>query len=129
MFTSPSAEATVAAGPHPEPPIDSPQSPRLRLVPRGPDDAEVRSRLAARLVALRAEYRRQRERLIDATLCVDSRGAGALFGLSDRQWRHLSATDEVPAPRRLGGAVRWSLAELQAWLEAGCPNRETWEAR
>ena len=70
----------------------------------------------------------QRERLIDATLCVDAKGAGALFALSDRQWRQLNTMGQVPEPRKIGAAVRWPLAELAAWLEAGCPDRAAWEA-
>ena len=33
----------------------------------------------------------------------------------------------LPAPIRLGGAVKWLKSEIDAWLEAGAPDRETWE--
>jgi excisionase family DNA binding protein len=32
-----------------------------------------------------------------------------------------------PEPVRLGRSVRWRRAELDAWLNAGCPNRQTWQ--
>jgi hypothetical protein len=33
-----------------------------------------------------------------------------------------------PEPMRVGGAVVWSYAELEAWVRAGCPpcNRDEW---
>jgi hypothetical protein len=34
-----------------------------------------------------------------------------------------------PVPLRLaGGCVRYRAGEMLAWVEAGCPDRETWQA-
>jgi predicted DNA-binding transcriptional regulator AlpA len=33
----------------------------------------------------------------------------------------------IPAPLRLGNSRKWRLAEINAWVEAGMPDRETWE--
>ncbi|MGH7173584.1 MAG: helix-turn-helix transcriptional regulator [Gemmataceae bacterium] len=35
----------------------------------------------------------------------------------------------LPAPARLGGRPVWLRDEIQAWLEAGAPSRDEWEAR
>lgn len=35
-------------------------------------------------------------------------------------WRLLSS-GELIAPVRIGGSTRWRRAELDAWLEEGCP--------
>jgi prophage regulatory protein len=35
-------------------------------------------------------------------------------------WRLLSG-GKVPEPLRIGGAVRWRLDVVKAWIEAGCP--------
>ncbi|MBX3412419.1 MAG: helix-turn-helix domain-containing protein [Pirellulales bacterium] len=44
-----------------------------------------------------------------------------ILGLSKRTiWRLLSA-GEIPKPIRLGGSTRWVLAEIEAWIAAGCP--------
>jgi prophage regulatory protein len=40
--------------------------------------------------------------------------------------RHLG---RLPAPARLGGRPVWLRDEIKAWLEAGAPSREEWEAR
>jgi prophage regulatory protein len=42
-------------------------------------------------------------------------------------WRYRSA-GKLPKPLRLGGSVRWSLKEIEAFVEAGCPDRASWEA-
>jgi len=36
-------------------------------------------------------------------------------------WRLLSAGN-LPAPVRLGNAVRWRSAEINSWISEGCPN-------
>jgi predicted DNA-binding transcriptional regulator AlpA len=35
-------------------------------------------------------------------------------------WRMRSA-GRLPPPIRLGGAVRWRAADIEAWVAAGCP--------
>ncbi len=47
--------------------------------------------------------------------------------VSLRQVRKLHSEALVPAPVRLGRSVRWRGSEVGKWIEAGCPNRETWE--
>ena len=42
-------------------------------------------------------------------------------------WRR-TADGKLPRPVRLGGAVRWRADEVRRWLDAGCPDRATWEA-
>jgi hypothetical protein len=42
--------------------------------------------------------------------------------------RH-DAAGLIPAGRKVGGCKVWSVAELRAWAEAGCPPRAEWEAR
>jgi predicted DNA-binding transcriptional regulator AlpA len=39
--------------------------------------------------------------------------------------RH-DAAGLVPAGRRVGGCKVWSVAELKAWAEHGCPERTSW---
>ena len=36
--------------------------------------------------------------------------------------RRLADGGRMPRPVRLGGLVRWRRAELQAWIDAGCPS-------
>jgi predicted DNA-binding transcriptional regulator AlpA len=62
-------------------------------------------------------------------LLVPAPEAGRLSGVSEATWYRLAAAKRVPAPIRLGGRVLWRVAELREWVEAGCPDRRTWEAR
>jgi predicted DNA-binding transcriptional regulator AlpA len=63
-------------------------------------------------------------------ILVDARRAAAMLGIGLRTLRTMDAAGRLPAPVRLSpGCVRWRLAELRDWTEAGCPDRETWEAR
>jgi excisionase family DNA binding protein len=59
-------------------------------------------------------------------LSVDE--VAAMLGISTRHVWKLHATQSLPLPVRLGRAVRWNRAELVAWLDAGCPSRESFDA-
>jgi predicted DNA-binding transcriptional regulator AlpA len=52
-----------------------------------------------------------------------------LAGVSLATWWRLHAAAKVPSPNRLSGRVLWPVAELRAWVAAGCPDRRTWQAR
>jgi excisionase family DNA binding protein len=52
---------------------------------------------------------------------LDVRAVARLLDCSPRHVYRLSDAGRMPAPRRLGGLVRWRRAELTDWLDAGCP--------
>lgn len=60
-------------------------------------------------------------------LLVSSDEAGRLCSMTGRNWRRLNSLGKVPRARKLGGWPRWSLEELRAWINAGCPTRLEWE--
>ena len=69
--------------------------------------------------------------LAPAPLLVDARQAAALCGVSERTWWALSSAGKTPLPVRLGRRTLWRAAGpggLEAWVAAGCPPRERWEA-
>lgn len=45
-------------------------------------------------------------------------------GCSARTVRRLSDAGRMPPPIRLGSLVRWRRAELEAWIDAGCPSQQ-----
>ena len=51
-----------------------------------------------------------------------------MLSLSKRQIFRLDSCGKIPAPIRIGGSVRWSAAEISAWLATGAPDRKTWKA-
>lgn len=50
-----------------------------------------------------------------------------ILSLSKRQIHRLNSCGKIPAPIRIGGAIRWSEQEISDWLAAGAPDRRTWE--
>lgn len=61
-------------------------------------------------------------------ILVSARQGALLLGIGLRTFRTMDAAGRLPAPVRLSpGCVRWRLAELHAWADAGAPDRETWE--
>jgi len=57
----------------------------------------------------------------------DAKTFGQKLSLSKRQIFRLNLCGKIPAPIRIGGAVRWSSEEISAWLAASAPDRRTWE--
>jgi len=64
-----------------------------------------------------------------APLLVDVRAAARLCSVSPRTWWSLHAAGKTPLPIRFGRrCTRWRAEELHAWIAAGCPARDRWEA-
>ena len=57
----------------------------------------------------------------------DAKTFGQRVSLSKRQIFRLNSCGKIPAPIRIGGAVRWDSQECAGWLAAGAPDRKTWE--
>src|SRR5262249_1364356 len=62
------------------------------------------------------------------TLLVPADVAGPMCGRSEASWWRDHAANRVPVPISLGGRTLWRVRELRDWVEAGCPDRRTWEA-
>ena len=63
-----------------------------------------------------------------ARLAYDARGLSRALGVSLRHVRRLDAAGRLPSPIRLGRAVRWLVREIESWLAAGCPDRQSWQS-
>lgn len=50
-----------------------------------------------------------------------------LLDTSTRTIYRLDSSGMIPKPIRLGGRPRWRRDEIEAWISAGMPSRETWE--
>jgi excisionase family DNA binding protein len=62
------------------------------------------------------------------SVLVSARTFAKRLGVSVRTLWRLRSSGKLPQPVRLGGTIRWRSAELDAWIEAGCPNAREWEA-
>ena len=62
-------------------------------------------------------------------IAVSTPEAAELLSVSERHLAAMNTDGRMgPRPVRLGNCLRWPVAELAAWVAAGCPNREQWEA-
>lgn len=62
-------------------------------------------------------------------LVADARRLAVMLCCGIRTVRTWDAAGKLPAPVRIGGRVVWRVDEIRAWLAAGAPNRDEWEAR
>lgn len=60
---------------------------------------------------------------------LSAKDLAAMLGVSRRTVSRLKSAGKLPRPIRIGGSERWRRDELADWLQAGCPDRRTWEAR
>lgn len=65
---------------------------------------------------------------LPAALLYSARDLAAVLSLGLRTVRTMDAAGKLPAPIRIGGAVRWRADDIRAWLAAGAPDRATWAA-
>ncbi|MCX5654217.1 MAG: hypothetical protein NTY65_06175 [Planctomycetota bacterium] len=61
-------------------------------------------------------------------LLVSAATAARLAGIGRTLWLQLHSSGRVPLPVRLGRRVLWRREELAAWIAAGCPGRDRWQA-
>ena len=53
-------------------------------------------------------------------LLITARKLAQLLEVSTRTLWRLRSAGQLPEPMRLGGAVRWRLDEVRAWIAGGC---------
>lgn len=61
------------------------------------------------------------ETLIDAAMLAEKLD---VHEVTIRKWQR---NGKIPAPVRIGRAVKWRLAVIDAWIQAACPPRAKWE--
>jgi excisionase family DNA binding protein len=54
---------------------------------------------------------------------LDVRAVARLLGCSERMVYRQSDAGRMPAPVKLGRLTKWRRAELERWIEDGCPPR------
>ena len=60
----------------------------------------------------------------DGAALLDVEAVAALLTCSTRHVYRLSDAGRMPRPLKLGALVRWRRAEVEAWIEDGCPRCE-----
>ena len=75
-----------------------------------------------------AKQKQEQVNQLQQPLAISARQLASMLGVSIRQVWRLNETGKLPKPMRLGGSRKWLRKEIEAFLEAGCPDRESWEA-
>ena len=60
-------------------------------------------------------------------LMIDTKAAAKLLNVCEKTLWTMWNTGRMPAPIRIGRAVRWGYDELRAWVAAGCPPKDQWK--
>lgn len=60
-------------------------------------------------------------------LWLTTKQACGLINVSLAKFERMKAAGLLPAHVAMGRVHRWSREELEKWLEAGAPDRQTWE--
>ena len=68
------------------------------------------------------------ERKTETCQLLTTKELAQTLSLSKRQIFWLNSSSKIPAPIRIGGAVRWAESTIAQWLKAGAPDRKTFEA-
>jgi predicted DNA-binding transcriptional regulator AlpA len=55
--------------------------------------------------------------------------AARLCDVSLATWWRWDSAGKIPAGVKIGGVKLWRRRELLAWIVAGCPERQKWQAR
>ena len=58
---------------------------------------------------------------------VTAKELARLLAVSPRTVWRMRDSGHLPAPLRLGGAIRWRAADIREWIARGCP--PTWTAK
>lgn len=56
------------------------------------------------------------------------REVARVMGVSKSMIHKRNRMGLLPMPIRIGRVLRWDANEIQAWIDAGLPSREKWEA-
>ena len=65
---------------------------------------------------------------VQQPLTVSAKQLAAILGVSLRQVCRLDEKKLLPKPLWLGGSRKWLRKEIVAFLEAGAPDRDVWDA-
>ena len=62
-------------------------------------------------------------------LLVDVKALARMLSTSVRSVWRMNSGGKVPRSVRVGRSVRWNVATIREWIDLGCPDRATFDAR
>ena len=76
---------------------------------------------------VRSYYQRALQ-MSSESLLLRAAEAARLCAVSKVSWHRWDSAGRIPQGLKIGGCKVWRRSELEAWIEAGTPNREKWMA-
>ena len=64
---------------------------------------------------------------VNSPLLLSARDAARLCAVSERTWRSWDAAGHIPRAIAVGRSRFWRRLELEAWIQRGCPDRQSWQ--
>ncbi|MEZ6069504.1 MAG: helix-turn-helix domain-containing protein [Pirellulales bacterium] len=58
-------------------------------------------------------------------MLITARELATMLAIGERTLWRLLASGKLVAPVKIGGATRWRVEDVEAWIEAGCPVPES----
>ena len=58
-------------------------------------------------------------------ILVNARELAKMLAIGERTLWRLLASGKLVEPVKIGGATRWRVDEVEAWIAAGCPHPES----
>ena len=62
-------------------------------------------------------------------LLIDVKSLAKMLSCSVRSVWRLNSSGKLPKPVKIGRSVKWNYQMVRTWVEMGCPDRATFEAR
>jgi predicted DNA-binding transcriptional regulator AlpA len=66
---------------------------------------------------------------VSAPLLINVDDLADILGISVRSVWRLHSANELPKPVNLRSSIRWRLADIQKWVDAGCPPQDNGRSR
>ena len=60
---------------------------------------------------------------------LTAKALGKMLSLSARTVWRLRSSGKLPAPVKVGGAIRWEQGIIEKWIRMGCPDCKEFETR
>ena len=65
---------------------------------------------------------------MDSKQLIRVKELAKILSVSERTVHRYNSSGKIPAPLHIGGSLRFRDFEIDAWIDADCPDRQAWEA-
>lgn len=97
--------------------------------PRGKrNDATIISNLPDKYNINMQQAKTSKAKTLQAVQLLNSADLMAMLNIGKSAFYQMKSEGRLPKPVKIGTIQRWRLADIERWLNAGCPTAEKFEA-